>query len=160
MKVAGSWLMFGDPFHIRYFSNFLKVLDNLQKVILADISDGIPWLFVFLRPYFGLEIQRCYQPLSWSFQFSFWLRRCGFHLFHYVKLCWDIQGDDLVITLDFLVLSNFATTTIFHVHRLKQCSATSVFSLRYFVYHGLRREGMPTILEFCRNLTWQLIKNI
>ena len=32
--------------------------------------------------------------------------------------------------------------------------------LRYFVYCGLRREGMPTPLEFRRKLAWQLINNI
>ena len=47
MKVAGSWLMFGDPFHIRQPANFLKLFDNLQKVLLADISDGMPCLFYF-----------------------------------------------------------------------------------------------------------------
>ena len=56
--------MFGDPFRISYLDNFLKIFDNLQKVLLANISDGIPCLFVFLLPYFGLEIQSGYQPLS------------------------------------------------------------------------------------------------
>ena len=97
MKVAGSWLMFGDPFHIRYLANFLKLFNNLQKVLLADISDGIPCLFVFLRPYFSLEIQSGYQPLFWSSQLSFLLWRFGFHLVQTVKLCWDIQGDNLVV---------------------------------------------------------------
>ena len=129
MKVAGSWLMLGDPFHIRYFSNFLKIFDNIRKVLLADISDGIPWLFVFLQPYFGLEIQSGYQPLSWSSQFSFWLWRCGFHLVQTVKLFWDIQGDDLVTTLDLLVFPNFETTKIFHVYRLKQIFLTCELSL-------------------------------
>ena len=32
--------------------------------------------------------------------------------------------------------------------------------LRYFVYHGLRWEGMPTLMDFCRKLAWQLINNI
>ena len=32
MIVAGSWLMFGDNFHIRYLDNFLKLFDRLQKV--------------------------------------------------------------------------------------------------------------------------------
>ena len=64
MIVAGSWLMFGDPFDIRYLANFLILFDNLRKVLLADISDGIPCLFVFLLPYFGLEIQSGYQPFS------------------------------------------------------------------------------------------------
>ena len=48
MIVARSWLMFGDPFHIRYLANFFKLSDNLRKVLLTDISDGIPCLF-FLR---------------------------------------------------------------------------------------------------------------
>ena len=56
--------MFGDPFHIRYFANSLKIFDNLLKVLLAEIYDGIPCLFVFWRPYFGLESQSDYQPLS------------------------------------------------------------------------------------------------
>ena len=46
-----------DPFNIRYLANFLKLIDNLRKVLLTDIYDGTPFLFVFLRPYFGLEIQ-------------------------------------------------------------------------------------------------------
>ena len=31
---------------------------------------------------------------------------------------------------------------------------------RYFVYCGLRWEGMPTLLDLCRKLAWQLINNI
>ena len=142
MKVAGSWLMFGDPFHISYLDNFLKLFDNLRKFLLADISDGIPCLFVFLRPYFGLESQSGYQPLYWSSQFYFWLWICGFHLVQTVKLFWDIQGDDLVTSLDLLVFPNFAMTTIFHVHRLKQIFLTcelflpvNILFLRSYTYH-------------------------
>ena len=40
--------MFGDPFHIRYLDNFFKLFDNIGKVLHADISDGIPCLFVFV----------------------------------------------------------------------------------------------------------------
>ena len=47
MIVAGNWLMFGDLFHIRYLANFLKLFDNLRKVLLADISDGIPYVLYF-----------------------------------------------------------------------------------------------------------------
>ena len=47
MIVAGSWLMFGDPFLIRYLANFLKLFDNLRNVLLTDISDGVPCLFYF-----------------------------------------------------------------------------------------------------------------
>ena len=32
--------MFEDPFHIRYFANFIKLFDNLRKVLLSDIYDG------------------------------------------------------------------------------------------------------------------------
>ena len=37
---------------------------NCDEHIHTDISDGIPCLFVFFRPCFGLEIQSGYQPLS------------------------------------------------------------------------------------------------
>ena len=80
MKVSVSRLMFGPLLLIRYFINFLKLLDNLRKVLLTEISDSITWHFLFLWPYFGLETQRGNQPLSWSFQFSFWLWRCDFIL--------------------------------------------------------------------------------
>ena len=56
--------MFGDPFHIRYVDNFLKFFDLVGKVLHSDIYDGIPRLFVFLRPFFGVENQSGYQPLS------------------------------------------------------------------------------------------------
>ena len=39
--------MFGDPFLIRLFPNFLKLFDNLRKFLLTDISDGITFLFYF-----------------------------------------------------------------------------------------------------------------
>ena len=39
--------MFGDPFHIRYLDNFFKIFDNIGKVLHAEISDGMPYLFVF-----------------------------------------------------------------------------------------------------------------
>ena len=79
---------------------------------------------IFAKPYFGLESQSVCQPLSWSSHFSFWLWRYGFRVVHTVKLLWDIQGDGLVTTLDLLVFPNFSTTTIFHVHRLKQIFLT------------------------------------
>ena len=33
MIVARSWLMFGDPFRIRYLDNFFKLFDNVGKVL-------------------------------------------------------------------------------------------------------------------------------
>ena len=116
--------MFGHLFLIRWFPNYLKLFDNLWKVLLNDISDGIPYSFVFWWPYFSLEIHNGYQPLSWSFQFSFWLWRCGFHLVQTVKLPWDVQVDDLVTILDLPVFPNFALTTILQVHRKKKIFLT------------------------------------
>ena len=55
MKVAGDWLMFGDPFHISYLANFLKLFDNLRKVFLAEISDGIHCLLCFCDLTFFLK---------------------------------------------------------------------------------------------------------
>ena len=34
---------------VRYFLNFLKLLNILRNVLLTDISDGIPCLFVLLQ---------------------------------------------------------------------------------------------------------------
>ena len=99
-----SRLVFEPLLLISQFPNFLKLFDNLQKVLLTNIYDGIPFLFVLLRPYFGLESQSGNQPISWYFQFSFWLWRCGFHLVQTVKLWWDVQGDGLVTTLDLFVI--------------------------------------------------------
>ena len=124
MIVAGSWLHVWVSFSHKVLRPFFKLFDNLQNVLLADISYGIHCLFVFLGPYFGLEIQSGYQPLSWSSKIFFWLWRCGFHLVQIFKLCWCIQGDDLVTTLDLLVFPNFARTTILHVNRLKQIFLT------------------------------------
>ena len=109
---------------------FSNSLIFFGKVLHTDIFDGISCLFVFWRPYFGLEIQISYQPLSWYLQLYFWLWICGFHLVQIVKLPWDIQnliniqGDTLVTTLDLLVFPNFTTTTVFHVQRLKQILLT------------------------------------
>ena len=41
--------MFGPLLLIRKFTNFLKLFDHLRNVLLTDISDDIPCLFVFLR---------------------------------------------------------------------------------------------------------------
>ena len=37
--------------------------------------------------------------------------------------------------------------------------ANAFLILGYFVYCRLRWEGMPTLLDFCRNLEWKLINN-
>ena len=119
-----KWVHVWGSFSHKVPWQFFKLFDFIGKVLHADISDGIPCLFVFFRPCFGLERQSGYQPLSWSPQLYFWLWRCGFHLVQTVKLLWYIQGDTLVTTLDLLVLPNFLTTTVFHVRRQKQILLT------------------------------------
>ena len=115
--------MFGDTFLIRQFTNF-----SYSLIIFERSSHWhFRWhtlTFCIWRPYFNLEIQSGYQPLSWYSQFSFWLWRCGLHLVKNVKLCWNVQVDDLVTTLDLLVFPIFVTTTIFYVHRQKQIFLT------------------------------------
>ena len=49
MKVAVSMIIFGPLLLISYFPNFLKLFDNLRKVLLTDISNGIPCSFALLR---------------------------------------------------------------------------------------------------------------
>ena len=114
-----KWVHVWGSFSHKVPWQFFKLFDFVGTVLHAEISDGIPWLFVFFRPCFGLDIQSGYQPLSWSIQFYFWLWRCGLHLVQIVKLLWDIQnliniqGDTLVTNLDLLVFPNFVTTTFF-----------------------------------------------
>ena len=103
LKWAHVWRSFSHKLPWQFF----KLFDFVGKVLHADISDGIPFLFVFFWPCFGLESQSGYQPLSWSPQFSFWLWRCGFHIVQTVKLLWDIQGEYLslpLISLCFITL--------------------------------------------------------
>ena len=120
LKLAHVWVSFSH-----------KVLWQFSQTHWKYLKSPSYWHFrwhtlpcLFLWPYFGLEIQSGYQPLSWSLQFSFSFWWCVFCLVQIVKLFWDIQGDNLVTTLDLLVFPNFATTTIFHVHRLKQIFLT------------------------------------
>ena len=126
MKVTQSGFMFGCLFQMRYLNKIFKLFDFVGKVLHTDISDGIPCLFVFLRPCFGLETQGGNQPLSWSLQFYFWIWRCGFHLVQIIKFLWDfqnlvhVQGDTLITILELSMFPNIALTTVSHVHRFKQ----------------------------------------
>ena len=95
---------------------FLQLPYNFLKVLHTDIYYGIPWIFAPLWPWFGLENQRCNQPLSWYSQIIFWLWRCDSHLFKTDKLQRFVQGGVLFTTLYLYVFPNIATTTIFHVH--------------------------------------------
>ena len=63
--------MFRDPFHIRYLANFLKLFDNVGKVLHSDISDGIPCLFVFFDPNLVLRYRAVTNPFPDLPNFSF-----------------------------------------------------------------------------------------
>ena len=108
--------MLGTPPLINIIRELVKLPNNLWKVLLTDISDGIPCLFVLLWHCFGLETQRGDQHCSWSSQIILWLQGCDSHIFQTSKFQWNVQGDVLVTTLDISVFTNITTTTIVHVH--------------------------------------------
>ena len=64
---------------------YKKARYAIGNVLLTDISAGISCLFVFLRPWFGLETHRGNKPLSWSFQFSVRLWNMIFILYRLSK---------------------------------------------------------------------------
>ena len=113
VKVAVGGLMFGPPPLINFIRKFIKLPDNLLKVLHTDISDGITLLFVFLWNCFGLDTQRCNQPLYWYSQIIFWLWICDSHLVQTAKLQRYVQNDVIITTLDISVFPNISTTTIF-----------------------------------------------
>ena len=49
--------MFGDPFLIRQFPNFLKLFDNLRKNLLTDISDDKPSNVLVTALYFKTKVR-------------------------------------------------------------------------------------------------------
>ena len=100
LKLAHVWGSFSHKVLCQFFSNSL----------------------ISFERFFSLTFLMAY--LAFLYQFLFWLWICGFYIVQTVKLRWDIQGDDLVTTFDLLVFPNFAMTTIFHGHRLKQIFLT------------------------------------
>ena len=62
--------MFGPLLLIRYFLKFLKLPNNLKKVLLTDISDGIPCLF-FCNPALVLKPREVINPFPVLFNFTF-----------------------------------------------------------------------------------------
>ena len=124
MKLSRSWFMFGGPFHIRYPANFLKLFDHLRKVLLADISDGIPCLFVFLRTLLWYWKPELLPTPFLIFPIFLLTMKMWFPSCSDCQTLWDVQVDNLFTTLDLLVFPNFATTTIFYVHKLKQIFLT------------------------------------
>ena len=103
--------MSGNLLLITFIRWFFKFPNNLWKVLLNDISDGIPCLFLLIWPCFVLDNQRGNQPLYWSSQLNFWLWRCDSHLVQTIKFQQYVQGDILVTTLDLSVFTHIAKTT-------------------------------------------------
>ena len=71
MKIAPSRLMFGPLIFIRQFLNFLKLLNNLRNLLLTDISDGIPCLFVFFYLSLVLKLREVINPFPVLSNFPF-----------------------------------------------------------------------------------------
>ena len=108
--------MFGTLLHIILISQLLKLFDNIWKILHTDISNGIPFIFLFFWPYNGLDIQRGNKPLYLSLQVIFWLWRCDFHIVQNTKFQQDVQGDVLLTNLNLSVFPDITTTTIYHVN--------------------------------------------
>ena len=80
-KITISGPIFGPPPLITFIRYFLKLPDNLWRVLLTDIYYGIPCLFSFLWPWLVLETQRGNQTLYWFSQIyilalKIWLSSC------------------------------------------------------------------------------------
>ena len=106
-------LIFAALLLVNFIRQVFKLPDNLWKVLLTDISNGIPYLFAFIWPCFDIETWRVNQTLYWSSLNKFRLWWCDSHLFHTAKLQCDVQGDVIVTNHDISVFPNIATTTIF-----------------------------------------------
>ena len=104
--------------------NFLKLFDNIWKVLLPKISDGIPCLFVFLRTLLWYwEPERLPTPFLIFPIFlltpKMWFPSCS--------ECQTLLRHSRRQSCHYpwsTCFSNFATTANFHVHRLKQIFLT------------------------------------
>ena len=103
--------------HITLIIQPFELIDNLWKILHTDISNGIPWIFLFLWRSNGIDIQTGNQPLSLYHQKSFWLWRRDFYLVQTTKFQRDAQVDVLLAILYLPMFPNITTTTIFHGHR-------------------------------------------
>ena len=113
MKVAGSWLMFGDPFHRKYLAKFLKLLDNLQRTF----SLTFPMAYLAFLYFCGLTLVLKSRAVTNPFPD---LPNFTFDSEDVVLILFRLSNVSEIFKVDLLVFPNFATTKIFHVHRLKQ----------------------------------------
>ena len=151
LKVTISRLMFGPSPIITLKNNFLKLPDNIWKVLHTDISDGIPCLFVFLWHCFGLDTYIGNKPLSWYPQIISLLRRCDYHLFQTSKLQQYIEGNWLVTTLDISMFSNIKMTTNFHVHSWELTKCELFLTCEHFLPERLLSGATMINIWLCYN---------
>ena len=130
MKITWSGFMFGDPVHISYLDNFSNFLILLEMSFMLTFPMAyLAFLYLFLTLLWSWEPERLPTPflispiLPLTPKMSFLSCSDLQTSLRYSNLI-IIQGDTLVTTLDLLVFPNFATTIIFHVHRLKQIFLT------------------------------------
>ena len=62
MKVAVSWIMFGDPFHIRYFANFLKLFVIFERHFLLTFPMAYLAFLYFCDPTLVLKARAVTNP--------------------------------------------------------------------------------------------------
>ena len=63
--------MLGPLILIRWFINFIKILNNIKKVVLTEISDGIPCLFYFCNLVLVLKPREVINPFPDIFNYTF-----------------------------------------------------------------------------------------
>ena len=71
MKLSVSRLMFGTILLIRQFLNLIKLLNILRKVLLTEISDGIPCLLYFCNLVLVLKYREVINPFPDLSNFPF-----------------------------------------------------------------------------------------
>ena len=143
--------MFGPPPLITFIRQFLNPPDNLWKVFHADISYGIPRLFAFLWPCFGLDTQRGNQTLSWSYLIMFWLWICDYNLVQTTKLQKYVQCYVLITILDIYVFTNITTTTNFHVHSCELTKCELLLTCEIFLPERLLSGATMINRQWCYN---------
>ena len=117
-----KWVHVWGSFSHKVLWQFFKLFDFVGKVLHADISDGIPCLFVFFELSLVLRAIVVTNPspdLSNSTFDSEDVVSILFRMSNSSEIfkISEIQVDTLVTTLDLLVFHNFVTTKVFHVQR-------------------------------------------
>ena len=134
MIVAWSWLMFGDPFHIRYLEFFSNSLIILERSFLLTFTMAYLAFLYFSTLLWSWDPERLTTFLISPILFltlKMWFPFCSdcqtllrYSRCHTFICPWSP------------VFPNFATTKLFHVHRLKQILFTCELFLRKHLPSG------------------------